>query len=171
MARLGFTALTVALAIYSYFEIKTGLPLLTAHIRTHSGSSAPVGELLSAGLYISWFLQLLLAALLIGAPYVAPQSIHLGAWRLGRHAPDQQVRILPLVRELTALLALLTSSYFAARIHLEIHSAQSHGPQLPADWLKTVDVMELEWLAALVVIGGIIIYLYLAKFEEIAGEE
>jgi hypothetical protein len=171
MSRFGFTALTVALAIYSYFEIKTGLPLLTAHIRTHSGSSAPVGEVLSAGLYVTWFLQLFLAGLLIGAPYVAPEAIHLGSWCLSRYTPEQQDRILPSVRELTALLALLTSSYFAARIYLEIHEAQSHGARLPADWIKTVDAMEVEWLAALVVIGGIITYIYLAKFDEIAGEE
>ena len=75
------------------------------------------------------------------------------------------------MRELTAILALLVSSYFAARIYLEIHDAGAHGPVLPADWLKNVDRTELEWLLALMVICGIVIYLYIAKFDDAAGEE
>ena len=75
------------------------------------------------------------------------------------------------MRELTAILALLVSSYFAARIYLEIHDAGAHGPVLPADWIKNVDRTELEWLLALMVICGIIIYLYIAKFDNAASEE
>ncbi len=171
MSRLVPAVLTAALAVYSYFEIKTGLPLLTAQITTHRGATVPVSQVLSLGVYISWFLQVFLAALLLGAPYLAPQSIHFGSWRLGRYSPAQQQRVLPLVRELTGLLALLVSGYFSARIHLEIHDAGAHGPVLPADWLKNLDRTEIEWLAALMVICGIVIYLYVAKFDDAAGGE
>jgi len=171
MSRLILAVLTVALAVYSYVEIKTGLPLLTARIPTHSGMTAPVGEVLSTGLYITWFLQLILAALLLGAPYVAADKIHFGSWRLGRYTPEQQDRILPSLRELTGLLALLLSFYFSSRIYLEIHDASSRSPLLPADWLRNVDRTEWELLAALTVVCGIIIYLYVAKFDELADQD
>jgi len=171
MSRLVLAVLTAALAVYSYVEIRTGLPLLTAQIVTHKGAIVPVSQVLSGELYITWFLQLFLAALLLGAPYIAPRTIHFGSWRLSRYSPAQQERVLPLVRELTGILALLVSCYFSARICLEIREARAHGPRLPADWLKNVDRTELEWLAALMVICGISIYLYIAKFDEAAGEE
>ncbi len=172
MSRLVLAVLTAALAVYSYFEIKTRLPLLTAHFTTHSGAIVPASQVLSLGVHISWFLQVFLAAVLLGAPYIAPQSIHFGSWRLSRFSPAQQQRVLPLVRELTGLLALLVSCYFSARIYLEIHDADAHGPMLPGDWLKNIDRMELEWLLALMVICGIVIYLYVAKLDDAAaGEE
>ena len=171
MSRIILAALTVALAVYSYVEIRIGLPLLTARIPTHSGSTAPVGEVLSTGLYITWFLQLFLAVLLLGAPYVAADKIHLGSWRLGRYTPEQQDRILPSLRELTGLRALLLSFYFSSRIYLEIREASSHGPFLPVDWLRSVDRTECELLAALAVVCGIIIYLYVAKFDELADQD
>jgi len=162
--------LTVAQAVYSYFEIKTSLPLLTAGIPTHAGT-APVSQVLSTELYFCLFLQLLLSALLIGASYVAADGIHFGTWRLSRYTPEQRERILPSLRELMALLAAPVSFYFAARINLGISEARSHGPLLPADWLKQLMLTHLEWLVALGIICGLIIYLYMAKFEEIAGEE
>jgi len=168
MSRIVPAVLTAALAVYSYFEIRTGLPLLTAHITTHRGAIVPVSQVLSLGVYISWFLQAFLAALLLGAPYLAPQALHFGPWRLSRYSPAQQQRVLPLVRELTGLLALLVSCYFSARIYLEIHEARAHGPVLPAGWLKSIDRTELEWLLALIVICGIVIYLYLARFDDAA---
>jgi hypothetical protein len=171
MSRLVLAVLTAALAAYSYFEIKTGLPLLTAHITTHGGATVPVSHVLSLGVHISLFLQVLLAAVLLSAPYIAPQSIHFGSWRLSRYWPAQQQRVLPLVQELTGLLALLVSCYFSARIYLEIHDADAHGPTLPADWLKNIDQMEIEWLAALMVICGIIIYIYVAKIDDAARGE
>jgi hypothetical protein len=171
MSRVVLAVLTAALAAYSYFEIKTDLPLLTAHIMTHRGATAPLSHVLSLGLHITWILQVFLGAFLLAAPYIAPQTIHFGSWRLSRYSPSQQERILPLVRELTGLLALLVSCYFSARIYLEIHDAGAHGPVLPADWIKNVDRTELEWLLALMVICGIIIYLYIAKFDNAASEE
>jgi uncharacterized membrane protein len=171
MSRVVPAVLTAALAVYSYFEIKTSLPLLTAQIMTHRGATAPVSHVLSLGLHITWFLQVFLAAFLLAAPYIAPQTIHFGSWRLSRYSPSQQELILPLVRELTGLLALLVSCYFSARIYLEIHDAGAHGPVLPVDWIKNVDRTELEWLLALMVICGIIIYLYIVKFDDAAGGE
>ena len=171
MSRFVLALLTAALASYSYVEIKTGLPLLTAQVATHKGSLVPVSQVLGGGLYITWFVQLFVAALLLGAPYVAPDAIHFGSLRLRRYSPAQQERIRPLVRELAGILALMVSSYFAGRIYFEMHEARAHGPLLSAEWLKQVDRTELEWLLALMVICGIIIYLYIAKFDEAAGED
>jgi hypothetical protein len=134
MSRLVTAALTVALAVYSCVQVKTSLPLLTARILTHSGSTEPVREVIGAELSFSLFLQLFLAALLLGVPYIAAENIHFGSWCLSRYTPEQRDRILPVLRELTGLLALLVSFYFAARIYLRIHEARSHGPLLPADW-------------------------------------
>jgi len=174
MSRLVLAGLTAALAVYSYFDIETGLPLLTAQVMTHRGTVVPVSRVLSSGLHITWWLQIIAAALLLGAPYIALQTPRFVSWCLGRYSPAQWeplLRILPLVKEMTGILALLDSSYLASRIHLEIHDARAHGPLLPADWLMSVDRMELKWLLVLMVMWGIVIYLYIAKIEDAANEE
>jgi hypothetical protein len=163
--------LTLALAVYSYFEIRTSLPLLTTRIATHAGATAPVVPILSTDLHLCFFLQLLFIAILLGAPYVAPENIHFGTWHLGRYAPEQRYRILPSLRVLMGLLALLSSFYFSARIHFVIQEASSHGPLLPADWLKSVIRTELEGLASLMLVCGLIIYGFIGKFEKMAGKE
>jgi hypothetical protein len=164
-------ALTVALALYSYFDIKTSLPLLTARVPTHPGQTAPVGQVISLGLYIFLILQLFLGAIFLGAPYVAPENIHFGWWCFSKYTPEQRDRILPLLKDLMALLALLVSLYFAASIALRIHSAQSQGPLLPADWLDRGARTESEGLVALAVVCGIVIYRYVGRFDELASEE
>ena len=170
MSRQVLAVLTAALAVYSYFEISTGLPLLTAHLVTRRGVTVPVSQVLSFWVHITWYLQVLFSALLLGVPYIAPQMIHFGRWSLSRYSPEQQQRVLPLMRELTGLLAFLVSCYFSARIFLEIHDAGMHGPVLPAEWLKNVDRTEMAWFLALIFICGIVIYLYTAKFDDAAGE-
>ena len=169
VSRIVLAVLTIALAFYSYFEIQSGLPLLTARIPTHSGSTAPVSHVLSIEVYFCLILQLILAVVIWSAPYVAAGRIHFGSWCLGRYTPQQQVRILPSLRELMGVLALLESSYFAARIYMAIHEAGSHGPLLPSDWMKSLIWTDLKWLTAVMVLGGIIIYIYIGKFDEAAG--
>lgn len=89
---------------------------------------------------------------------IAAENIHFGSWCLSSYPPEQRGRILPVLRELAGLLALLVSFYFAARIYLAVYEARSHGPLLPADWLDHVSRMDLEGLAALVVVCALIIY-------------
>ena len=161
----------MALAFYSYCEIRTGLPLLTARIVTHPGSSSPVGEVIGLDLYLCLLLQIPLAVLLLSAPYLAPEAIRFDAWCLSRYTLRQRDRIVPLLRELAALLALLVSLYFATRIYVAIHEAQSHGPLLLRDWLNNMIRTELEWLVGLMLVCGPIIFRYLGKFDEVAGGE
>jgi hypothetical protein len=168
MTRLIMALLTLALAVYSYFEIQASLPLVTARIATHAGHSAPLGPLLSTDLHICFFLQLLFIAVLLGAPYVAPESIHFGTWHLGRYAPEQRYRILPSLRVLMGLLALLSSFCCSARIYFVIQEARSHEPLLRADWFGSVVRSELEWLAGLALVCGLIIYGFIGKFEKMA---
>lgn len=170
MSRLVTAGLTIALALFSYFEIQTSLPLLAVRMATRSGSTSPVSQVIGTDLYIAFFLQLLLAFLLLAAPYIAPESIHFGSWCLSRYTPEQRARILPALRELMGLLAVLVSGYFAARIYLVIHRARSQGPPLPADWLDRMIRTELGWLAALAAVCGLVIYRYLKKFDRVAGE-
>jgi len=164
------TALTVALALYSYFDIQTSLPLLTARVPTHSGQTAPVGQVIRLGLHIFLFLQLFLGAILLGAPYIAPENIHLGWWCFSKYTQEQRDRILPSLRDLMALLALLFSLYFAASIGLRIHSAQSQGPLLPSDWLDRWARAELQGLMALTVVSAVVTYRYISKFDELASD-
>jgi hypothetical protein len=171
MTRLIMAVLTLALAVYSYFEIQVSMPLVTARIATHAGASAPLGPLLSTDLHICFFLQLLFIAVLLGVPYVAPESIHFGTWHLGRYAPEQRYRILPSLRVLMGLLALLSSFYCSARIYFVVHETSSRGALLPADWYGSVVRAELEWLAGLALVCGLIIYGFIGKFEKIAGKE
>ena len=163
-------ALTVALAPFSYFEIKSSLPSLTTPILTHRGQTAPVGQVIGHGLYIDFFLQLFLSAAFLCVAYVAPENIHLGWWCFSSYTPEQRDRILPLLRELMALLAFLFASYFASCIYLQIHQARSPAPSLAADWVHDAVRTQLEGLAALAAVSGLIIYAYVGRFDEIAGE-
>jgi hypothetical protein len=68
MSRLVLAVLTAALAVYSYFEIGTSLPSLSAQVMTRRGATVPVSQVLSLGLHITWFLLVFIAALLLAAP-------------------------------------------------------------------------------------------------------
>jgi len=171
MTRLVMAVLTGALCFCSYVEIKTGLPSLTARLLTQHGSSSPVGPVLSIDLKTCFLLQVLISAIALGAPYVAPEYIHLGSWTLHRYVPEQRDRVLPPLRVLMGLLALLVSAYFTARIFLVIHEASSQGPLLPADWLSHLFRTEIEWLLGLMAVCGLIIYRYIGKFDALAEKK
>jgi hypothetical protein len=161
--------LPAALAVYSYFEIRTSLPLLTARIPTHGGATAPVGQVISIHVWLSLFLQIFLSGVLLAVPYF-PQAAHFGSRSLRDYTPEQLDRIMPLLRQMTGRMSLLVSSYFAFCIRLRIHGALSQGPVLPADWLARVTRTELEWMVGLLVGCGIIVHRYFARFDEVAAQ-
>lgn len=115
MARLLTTLLTTALLAYSYFEIRVSQPLLTARVRTNSGSTVPVAPLMRIDFSISFVLQVLFAGLLLCLPYFAAENIHFGSWRLSRYKPEQRRRILPLLRDGFACSA---GQFLSYRAHL-----------------------------------------------------
>jgi len=171
MLRLLTAALTVALAVFSSIQVTTAFPSLTSSILTRTGSIVPARQVVGPELYLICLLQIILAAAFLIAPYAAADSIHFGPWCLGRYTAEKRDRILPSLRELMGLLALLISLCFAGRIYFRIHDARSHGPLLPVDWLDRVVRTDLESLLALGLVGWLVIYYYLGKFDELAGKE
>lgn len=68
------------------------------------------------------------------------------------------------------LLALLASFYLTGRIYLLISDVRSHDSTLPADWFDHVIRSELELAAIFMVAGGLIIYHFLRRFRDAAGQ-
>lgn len=167
--------LTAVVILYSYFEIKTSLPLLTARIPTNSNPAGrPIGFLIGNGLWINLFLQILISGLLLAVPYVGrwyPGAVHFG-WRcLSDYTPKQRERIMPLLRDMVGLASLLVSLVFGLCTHLRIHAALSSGPRLPVDWFKHVISSELQLMAGMAVGLGVITFYYVGRFDAEAGGE
>ena len=123
---------------------------------------------ISLHVYSSLFLQLLLSAVLLGSAYVAPENLHFGWWCLSRYSVEQRERVVPLLRVLTGWLSLLVSAFFAACIYLWIHSALSLDSGPLSDWIAHAGRLQLEGLAALVVVCGLLIRGWIGKFDNAA---
>lgn len=166
--------LTAAIVVFSYHEIKTGLPLLTASIPTHQGRTMPVAEVIGVNLWVNLGLQILMIALLLAVPYIGqafPGAVHFGSRRLSDYPAAQRVRVMPILRQMVGLLALLVSACFAVRNHLWLQSASTQGSVLPADWLKHEIMTEVEFIVALLAGFGLLTFYYLGRMDAAAAEE
>jgi hypothetical protein len=161
--------LTAVVIIYSYFEIKSDLPLLTARLPTNRNPAGqPVGSVIGHGLWINLFLQIFISGLLLAVPYVGrwfPEAVHFG-WRcLSDYTPEQRERIMPLLRNMMGLASLLVSVVFGLCNHLRIQSALTSGPRLPADWFTSVFSSQLQLMAGLAVGLGVLTVYYVGRFD------
>lgn len=151
MISLACRILMIALAVYSYFQVRAPLPQNALHI-------AAVAPLLFAS-------QLLTSLLFFLVPYF-PESVHFGSRRLADYAPKQLERIQPLLRDMAGLMGLLMALYFAVNVHLLIEQALSPSPR---DAARAI-VSAVPWLTGVLIAGEtIIIFYYLRRFDSSAG--
>jgi hypothetical protein len=137
----------IALAVYSYFEVKTPLPRNGPHI----ASAAP----------LLFAIQLLTSVIFFLVPYF-PESVHFGSRRLTDYAPDQLERIKPLLGDMIGLMGLLMALYFTVNVHLLI--AQALAPS-PREAVRAI-VSAAPWLTGGLLVGEtFIIFYYLRLFD------
>lgn len=147
--------LTIALALYSYLQLKMHFPA-----DAPATTSATAAKLLFA-------IQLLLAAVFFLVPYF-PESIHFGTRKLSDYTPDQMQRITPLLREMLALMSLLFALYFTANVQILSRQAQAPNPREPA---RAIAALEPWLVGALIISQAAIIFYYLRRFDAATTSE
>jgi uncharacterized membrane protein len=129
---------TLGLAFYSFFLIKTSIPRLPARIPTHfNGSGEANGWGSPDTLWLVLVVQVLTCALLLAMPLLGrryPGSVSLGTRKLSDFTPEQRERILPLLTDMGGYMSVLLGLLFSVLLRETIHAASSSHPHLSAWW-------------------------------------
>ena len=126
-----YRLLSVALIVYSFFEVQTNLLRLPARIPTYfdlagkpNGWSDP---------HTLWFLlatQVLVTGVMLSIPYLArrvPSLISLGLHKVSDYPPEAQKRVIPLIDDMSGLMGLPSSFLFIVLIRDIVHIALTPG--------------------------------------------
>lgn len=147
-----FRLLAVLAVLYSYYEIRSGLPPAVGR-----------GLGIAASVWVSLGAEVFLTGILLAVPWIGrrcPEYVHFGSRTFCDYTPPQRERIMPLLKNMVGLMALATNLFFAFDIHQHIAMAQSGGgPPSPL------------FLVGLIICDGIILWYYLGRFDEEAGRE
>ena len=154
----------VVLVVYSGISIVLALPKLPARIPTNFNSSGePVGW---GGPETLWFMlltQVLGTVLILAVPAIgrrAPQLVNLGFRRLSDFPPQVRQRVMPLLEEMCAWMAILFAFLFTVLIRGMIRSALEPGARVGA------------WPLAVFLAGtAMVVIYYLRQMNRLADEE
>ena len=130
--------ITLALAIYSFFLIKTNIPRLPARIPTHFNAAGEANGWGSPDTL--WFLllvQVLTCGLLLAVPLIGrryPGSVNLGRRRLSDFGPEVRARIMPFFTDMMGTLSVLLGLLFSFLLHGIIQAASSSQPHFSPKW-------------------------------------
>jgi len=127
---------TLGLAFYSFFLIKTNIPRLPARIPTHfNGSGEANGWGSPDTLWLVLVIQVLTCGLFLAMPLLGrryPGSISLGTRSLSDFTPEQRERILPLLTDMVGYMSVLLGLFFSVLLREIVHAASSSHPHLSA---------------------------------------
>ena len=130
--------ITLALAIYSYFLIKTNIPRLPARIPTHFNAAGEANGWGSPDTL--WFLllvQVVICGLLLAMPLIGlryPGSVHLGRRTLSDFGPEVRARIMPFFTDMMGTMSVLLGLLFSFLLHGIIQAASSSQPHFSPKW-------------------------------------
>jgi len=158
--------ITLALAIYSFFLIKTNIPLLPARIPTHFNAGGEADGWGSPDTL--WFLllvQVLICGLLLVMPLIGaryPGSVHLGRRRLSDFGPEARERITPLFTNMMGTQSVLLGLLFSRLLYEIIQAASSSRPHFAPKWelglfLAGVAVTLIYYLGRIYVVASEVI--------------
>lgn len=146
-----FRLLAVVALLYSYFQIKTGLPQVAGR---RPGLEVTV--------WISLWIEVLITVILLAVPWIArsfPECVHFGWRRLSDYTPTQRNRIIPLLKGMVGLMALAANLFLGFDIHQHLTLARYGRVAVPSP----------QSLVGLLVCQAIIVWYYLGRFEQEAG--
>jgi uncharacterized membrane protein len=154
----------IVLAVYSAVTIVLALPQLPARIPTKFNfSGEPVGWGGPETLWIMLLVQVLVCVLILAVPAIgrrAPQLVNLGFRKLSDFPPQARQRVLPLLEEMCAWMAVLIAFLFAVLIRVMVRSALEPGARVG------------EWPLAVFLAGtAIVVIYYLRQINRIGNEE
>jgi uncharacterized membrane protein len=129
---------TLGLALYSFFLIKTNIPRLAARIPTHFNAAGEADGWGSPDtLWILLMVQVLICALFLAVPLLGrrfPGSVNVGTRRLSDFTPAQQERIMPLFSDMMGYMSILLGLLFSVLLREAIHAALSSHPHISFWW-------------------------------------
>lgn len=154
----------VPLVVYSAVTIVLALPKLPARIPTKFNSSGePVGWGGPETLWIMLLTQVLVTVLILAVPAIgrrAPQLVNLGFRKLSDFPPQARQRVMPLLEEMCAWMAILFAFLFTVIIRGMIRAAREPAARV-GDWPLAV------FLAG----TAIVVIYYLLQMNRLADEE
>ena len=155
--------ITLALALYSFFLIKTNIPRLPARIPTHFNAAGEANAWGSPDTL--WFMlgvQVLMCGLMLAMPLVGrrfPGTVHLGTRNLSDFTPELQERIMPLFTRMMEWMSVLLGLLFSSLLYEIIQTSASTHPHLP------------KWeLGAFIGGTAVILIYYLYRINALAGD-
>ena len=130
--------ITLALAIYSFFLIKTNIPRLPARIPTHFNAAGEANGWGSPDtLWFMLLVQVLTCGLLLAMPLIGrryPGSVNLGWRRLSDFGPEVRERIMPSFTNMMGTMSVLLGLLFSFLLHEIIQAASSSQPHFSPKW-------------------------------------
>ena len=156
--------ITICLAVYSFFLIKTSLPSLPARIPTHFNAAGEADGWGSPGsLWLLLLIQVFLGGLFLVIPLLGrrfPESVHLGSRNLTDFTPAQRARIMPMLNDMMGYISAFISLFFCILLRQSIHAALSPHPHFAPLW---------EFGLFLAAMAATVIY-YLRRIFAVANE-
>jgi uncharacterized membrane protein len=129
---------TLGLAFYSFFLIKTNIPRLPARIPTHFNAAGEADGWGSPdNLWLFLVVQVLTCGLFLAMPLLGrrfPGSVNLGTRRLSDFTPAQRKRIMPLLTDMMGYVSVLLSLLFLILLRESIRAASSSHPHFSPWW-------------------------------------
>ena len=156
--------ISLVMLIYSFFLIRTSLPLLPARIPTHFNASGVADTWGSPdALWTLLGAQALTCVVFLVVPYLSqrfPGAVHLGRRRLSDFSPAQRARMLPLLNEMTGYMAVLMSLFFVWMLRQMLAAARAPNPHLSP-----------LWPMVLLLSGTLVVTWYYLKRLRLAGKD
>jgi uncharacterized membrane protein len=130
--------ITLGLAFYSLFLIKTNIPHLPARIPTHFNAAGEADGWGSPDtLWHLLVVQVLICGLFLAMPLLGrrfPGGVNVGRRRLSDFAPAQRERIMRLLTDMMGYMSVLLSLLFSILLREIIHASSSSHPHFAPKW-------------------------------------
>jgi uncharacterized membrane protein len=124
----------IALAVYSYFVVRTNLPTLPQRIPMHFNAAGFADGWGSPdSLWILFGAQALCCAIFLLIPYlgqIIPGAIHFGSKRLSDYPEEQRPQMLAMLNDMAACMNIVMNLFFVILLRQVIHAATQAYPQI-----------------------------------------
>ena len=129
---------SLLMMVYSFVLIEISVGKLPARIPTHFNAAGNADGWGSPDtLWVLLLAQVVTGLIFVGVPLIGqrwPQAVNLGTRRLSDFTPEQQARILPLLRDMTGYMSVLLNLFFVVMLRQIIAAATAVHPHLFVPW-------------------------------------